>query len=349
MIKNTHYITLSVSPAIYGIAMSDSILKNYVLGGTHIMAGTISFNLPTATLGAKFDILYNASLSNYDAAGVRYLTIGGNILPNEYATKRCLIRCEVGTDILWKVLFLPDLSQTGIITSANILDGTILAADIASNAITTAKILDDNVTLAKIADIADSSILGNVSGGAASPAALTATQVRTLLAQNVTLSGNVTGTATETAGTGVTTVTTTIANNVITVAMCTNTVNTDLLTCTVSLETGALTVGSSYVGLKVPYACTVEEWGISVLSLVEATNDATMTLFNNAGVLMGSSSLTITGGTKPSTSAPASSSFFNSSSITSNNSLTAGQLISIRAQKNNAGGLLMANLKIKRT
>ena len=38
------------------------------------------------------------------------------------------------------------------ITSAMIVDGTIVAGDIASDAITTAKILDDNVTTAKIAD-----------------------------------------------------------------------------------------------------------------------------------------------------------------------------------------------------
>ena len=37
------------------------------------------------------------------------------------------------------------------ITSAKILDGTIVAGDIASNAVTTAKILDANVTAAKIA------------------------------------------------------------------------------------------------------------------------------------------------------------------------------------------------------
>ena len=38
------------------------------------------------------------------------------------------------------------------VTSAMIVDGTIVAGDIASDAVTTAKILDDNVTTAKIAD-----------------------------------------------------------------------------------------------------------------------------------------------------------------------------------------------------
>jgi hypothetical protein len=38
------------------------------------------------------------------------------------------------------------------VTTAKILDGTILAADIAADAVTTVKIADANVTTAKIAD-----------------------------------------------------------------------------------------------------------------------------------------------------------------------------------------------------
>lgn len=46
----------------------------------------------------------------------------------------------------------------------------------------TSGILDANVTLPKLANIADATMLGNNTGGAAAPIALTASQVRTLLA-----------------------------------------------------------------------------------------------------------------------------------------------------------------------
>jgi hypothetical protein len=55
------------------------------------------------------------------------------------------------------------------------------AATIANNAVTTGKILNSAVTLAKIANQADLTVLGNNSGGAGPPIALTAAQTRTVL------------------------------------------------------------------------------------------------------------------------------------------------------------------------
>ncbi len=74
-----------------------------------------------------------------------------------------------------------DITVSSSGTVWNIDAGVVTATELASDAVTTGKILNSNVTLAKIANIADVTILGNNTGGAAAPVALTASQVRTLL------------------------------------------------------------------------------------------------------------------------------------------------------------------------
>lgn len=352
MITNTIQIPLAAgttyAPAFGGIGNTHFRLT----GSPNMSGGSITITLPSAT-GTSQDqkvstrFIYTASPTNYVEA-TNYIIIGGEKLREEWASKEVIIECQYdSTAGSWKVFWIPDFRQTAIITTEMIVDGDVEAAKLAANAVTTAKVADGNITLAKIQDIADDTILGNVSGGAAEPAELDAEDVRTLLDQDVTLTGHVTGTATQTFATGVTTVSTTISNNTITVAMCTNTVNTDILTVPISLESTALTAGNCYIAIKMPYACTVEEWGFSVTDLIEATDDATISIYNTAGALMGSSAVTVTGGTKPSTTA-AGGSFFNSSNITSNNSITTANLFYVRVEKTTAGGRGFANIKIKR-
>ena len=71
---------------------------------------------------------------------------------------------------------IPDGTYGDIVVSGG---GTVWT--IGNDTITTLKILDSAVTLTKIANQADLTILGNNSGGAGPPIALTAAQVRTLL------------------------------------------------------------------------------------------------------------------------------------------------------------------------
>lgn len=306
----------------------------------------------TPSTGQVVQFICNFNTTNY-SEGVDYVSFYGFTLPAELATKTFMVYAFYNA-AAWRVVFIPSWQNSAIIdagllasdsvTTAKILDQNVTTAKIDDDAVTTVKILDSNVTLAKIADIADDTVLGNVSGGAAEPSALTVTQLRTLLDQDITLTGDITGTATQTFATGVTTVSTSLAAASVDVAELTNSVKTELLTTMVSLETAGL----GYTAIKVPWACTVEEWGVSVISDVAGTDDATLTLYDHAGNLMGSSTVTVTSGTGVAGAAPASAGFFNSGSISSNNSFTAGQLITIRAQKTTAGGLLMANLKVKR-
>lgn len=351
MYINTQSISIAAGTT-YGLGLGDAYTTNYILRGSPNMSGgNITINLPAGSGNETdgnitFNMYYVATPTNYVEA-TNYIIINGEKIRGDWASKELLITSQYSTSsATWKTFFIPDFRQTSLLSTDMYVALSVDAAALAANAVTTIKVLDGNITLPKIATQADQTILGNVSGGAASPIALTATQTRTLLGQSITLTGNVTaGSTAETAATGNTSISTTIANNVITVAMCTNTVNTDLLTVPLGFQVAGLT---GYVPIKVPYACTVEEWGFSVTEDISA-GDCVLTLYNNAGTLMGTSTVTVTGATTIAGAAPATAGFFNSSSITSNNSMTAGQLITIKYVKaTGVGGRGFANIKIKR-
>ncbi len=59
------------------------------------------------------------------------------------------------------------------VTTGKLAADAVTAAKLADDAVVTANIVDANVTLAKIANIANSTVLGNASGGSAAPSALT--------------------------------------------------------------------------------------------------------------------------------------------------------------------------------
>jgi len=85
---------------------------------------------------------------------------------------------------------LQDIADDAVFNTNAVDDGTIGLDGsgklfVKDDGIVTSKILNSNVTLPKIANIADDKVLGNVSGGAAAPAELTAAQLITLLGTNL--------------------------------------------------------------------------------------------------------------------------------------------------------------------
>ena len=78
------------------------------------------------------------------------------------------------------------------VTTAKIYDNAITSAKIANGTIVEADIANDAVTLGKIQNIANNTVLGNVSGGSANAIELSATQLRTLI--NVESNADVTDT-----------------------------------------------------------------------------------------------------------------------------------------------------------
>ena len=76
------------------------------------------------------------------------------------------------------------------IDNEHLADNAVDSDEIAADAVITAKILDANVTLAKMANIADDTMLGNISGSAAAPAAMSIANVHTLIGE---ATGSITG------------------------------------------------------------------------------------------------------------------------------------------------------------
>lgn len=355
MIKTNKTIALTTSTALLAHEnTSYYVTCSLNLSGLGHVAITAS---GTPVEGTFIAFVCNFNTTNY-TENTDDVTFYGFTVPAELAAKTFYAFASYNAGA-WRVIFTPSLQNTALIdtglikdsavTTAKITDANVTTVKIADANVTTTKIADSNVTLAKIQDIADDTVLGNVSGGAAEPTALTLTELRTLLDQDIVLTGDVSGTATQDPATGVTTITVSYGACSIAVADLSNNLKTDWLSASISAESGALTAGQGYVGVKVPWACTVEEWMVSVTELIEATNDVTLTLYDHSGNLMTGSTITVTAGTKPATSAPPSGSVFNSSAITANNALTAGQLIGIRVQKTTAGGRMTASIKIKKT
>lgn len=302
--------------------------------------------------GTVIGFICNFSTTNY-SEGVDDITFYGFTLPAELAAKTFSVVAYYNA-AAWRVIFIPSWQNSAIIDAGLLGTDSVITAKIQDLAVTTAKINDlavttgkiaaEAVTNAKLASMADATLKGNDSGGSAVPQDLSVTEVRTLLDQTIELTGDVTGTGTEDPATGETSFATTLGNGTVSVAKLTTTVATELLSSVCSFEANEV----GYVGVKVPYACTVKEWGVAVIKTIAGTDDGTCTLYDNAGNLMTGSTITVTLGTAVSAAAPASSGFFNSAAITANNSLTAGQMITIRTQKTTAGGRLMAFIKVQR-
>jgi hypothetical protein len=108
---------------------------------------------------------------------IEALVLGGGSYTDEQAQDAIGAMVDSSLNYVDATPLLQRAALTGDVTASAGSNATSIAND----AVTTAKILNAAVTLAKLANIADQTILGNNTGGAAAPVALTASQIRTLL------------------------------------------------------------------------------------------------------------------------------------------------------------------------
>jgi len=126
-----------------------------------------------------------------------------------------------------------------------------------------------------------------------------------------------------------------LLDNGITPAKLTAEVRTEIVTVPVSFTTGA--IGNHKI--EMPYAGTVTKIDAVVSTLIEATNDATITAKDDSAAVM--ATLTLTGGSSIGTT------FTNSPST--NNAFVAGDVLTFTTAKTTVGGTALISLKITRS
>jgi len=126
-----------------------------------------------------------------------------------------------------------------------------------------------------------------------------------------------------------------LLDNGITPAQLTSEVRTEIVTVPLSFATGA--IGNHKI--EMPYAGTVTKIDSVVSTLIEATNDATVTVKDNSAAVM--ATMTLTGGSSTGTT------FTNSPST--NNTFVAGDVLTFTTAKTTVGGTTLLSLKIERS
>ena len=295
--------------------------------------------------GTMLFFICNLSCTNY-SEGVNDLVLLGRTIPAELSAKT-FVALAAYTSGSWKIMLLPNWGEDNIITSGQIAAGEVGSSELGTSAVESDEIAANAVLLSKIVQIATSSFLARQSGGTGNVEVISAANARTILnvadGANNYVHPDHTGDVTSNADGA-----TTISNGAIDPEHLAATTAVETWTIPISFESTALSGGVAFFPYKAGYDVEVQEYSVVVTELVEATDDATVTLYNHSGNLMGSSSVTVTKNTKPDTSAPGTTSIFNSSTITSNYSISGGQKLGVRCAKTTAGGRGFVEVKVKR-
>lgn len=172
---NTGAVVISVGPGGYFRTAALDIAASGTFGTDIYVNGTNSFFGPTSGASTPTFVTIQTmggySIHQYKASGVTYMNHGIDVtaggfceVPNGAHSFRFIIGSETTT-----------INAAGIdLPAGNVFSvAGVPIVGLTTNSVTTSHITDANVTYAKIQNVAATSLLGNPTGGAASPSAIT--------------------------------------------------------------------------------------------------------------------------------------------------------------------------------
>lgn len=113
--------------------------------------------------GTTWDVVLHMDFAQ--SAIISSSNLGNLTITNSNIANSTIDACTKLVDLSVCTAKINDLA----VTTAKVNDLAITDTKLAADSVITSKILDDNVTNAKLADMADQTIKGNISGGAANP------------------------------------------------------------------------------------------------------------------------------------------------------------------------------------
>jgi hypothetical protein len=135
----------------------------------------------------------------------------------------------------------------------------------------------------------------------------------------------------------------TVAANAITPSKVSAEMRTEMVAVPISWETNYTGVTTK---IRIPYACSLVHIHVAIVKAVGGTDDAYITLFNNSGTAMAGGSLTLGALTIPMSSAAGT---VVTSTVTGNNTFTAGQILQLKSDKATPAGTSIVSLELLRS
>lgn len=174
------------------LSVNDSF-NSYIFINTVVATGNyaiVATGTPQLNTTFRFE---NQAVLDITTHGTTFSIFGQSITQSQLNTL-FIAEC-IYNGSAWKVTLLRNSTGETVetanikalaVTTAKINTGAVTATELGANAVTTVKVLNNNITLPKLAQIADLTVLGNISGGTANVSAISLSSITPYYAWSIT-------------------------------------------------------------------------------------------------------------------------------------------------------------------